>query len=619
MVIETKSGVIPASQREEALNRALIWSVDIIANAIVRDGQTNVIELADRLGINEEHLTSVVAHSERLVMVGDTVSLTVLEDGVNRSVDRWCSDILRSVGRPVRIETLANVIADVSDRPLPSVTMSLNRVLESPGLAVSDTGMAMLAAWLPMLGHEDVDDILAENGIKKDLADIMVRKLSKNYPITIDAAITDLLDTFSNTPLRHKTVAVAYWIMSRTTDSANQLCELLTSNQLVWLSGIKGGKWILARSVTEFQHQIAGLAPVGDDTPTAMLAMCADAGVPVAPLLAVVEPKVLGVSDDDVRHFISGVIASREPVSLHTVCDSQDLELLSIWTEKLAHNSQLAPIGWHRYVASRSLPVFDIERLRLPFEFPVVEFISEDGEQVEDVISVESLAGSLKMDILSPEVQDILDDALNVTDATHSIDQLTFPIFEWHVAAGVLPLCRFPTANVPVGIPIAPVQITFGESSENCHIVDMLGFRAIIGLGRMFEREAVRDACLVSVRQGNLVDGFVIDIASLAGTEYELSESRRMELDNAKVTEADTPTVVLLTQILDDHPKGVSLQKALREINYIRRTSRLKLASILSTNDCFAQKPGTGVWRYNPKRADAGNDIARRTYLKPGF
>ena len=111
MVIETKSGVIPASQREEALNRALIWSVDIIANAIVRDGQTNVIELADRLGINEEHLTSVVAHSERLVMVGDTVSLTVLEDGVNRSVDRWCSDILRSVGRPVRIETLANVIA----------------------------------------------------------------------------------------------------------------------------------------------------------------------------------------------------------------------------------------------------------------------------------------------------------------------------------------------------------------------------------------------------------------------------------------------------------------------------------------------------------------------------
>lgn len=619
MVIVTRSGVIPTSQREEVLNRALIWSVDIIANAIVSDGQTNVIELGNLLGITEEHLYSVVAHSERLVMVGDTVSLTVLEDQVSRSVDRWCSDILRSVGRPVRIETLANVIADVSDKPFPSVIMSLHRALESPGLAVSDTGMAMLSAWLPMLDHENVDDILAENGIKKDLVDLMVRKLSKNYPKTIDAAITDLLDTFSNTPLRHKTVAVAYWILSRTSDSANQFCELLSSEKLVWLSGTKGGKWILARSVSEFQHQIAGLAPVTDDTTTVSLPLSADALIPVAPVLPVVEPKVLSVADADVRLFISGVMSSCEPVSLKTFCNTIDLELLSIWSEKLSHNLEIADVGWHRYVARHSLPAVDIERLRLPFEFPVVEFISEDGEQVEDLISIESLAGSLKMDILLADVQDILDDAQNITVARQSSDQLTFPIFECHIAAGVLPLCRFPTADVPVGVSIAPVQITLGVSTEICHIVDMLGFRAIIGLGRMFEVEAVREACLVEVLRGCLVDGLVLAVASLTGTEFELTESRRMELDNAKVTEADTPTVVLLTQILDDHPKGVSFQKALREINYIRRTSRLKLASILSTNDCFAQKPGTGVWRYNPKRADAGNDIARRTYLKPGF
>ena len=252
------------------------------------------------------------------------------------------------------------------------------------------------------------------------------------------------------------------------------------------------------------------------------------------------------------------------------------------------------------------------------FKCPRVEFISEDGEQVEDLVSPDSYIGTLKSDVLNPDNQDVLDDSSVYTGPSVS-NVYSFPLYKDHVLLGLIPMCRINGDLIPWDVEYAPVTVRVNGASYPCSIINKQGVRCLVGLKQLFVDEASQRDYMCTVTKLDAVSEFSIDFTPLSDGEYALSDERRVELNVYKDSEADNPTVVILTQILDDHPKGVTFERALRELRYIRRTSVHKLASILSTNDCFAQKPGTGVWRYNPKRADAGNDIARRTYLKSGF
>jgi hypothetical protein len=260
----------------------------------------------------------------------------------------------------------------------------------------------------------------------------------------------------------------------------------------------------------------------------------------------------------------------------------------------------------------------DIDPIVSVFKCPRVEFISEDGEQVEDLVSPESYIGTLKSDVLNPDNQDILDDCSLYTGGNTS-RVYSFPLYRDHVQLGLIPMCRLNGDLIPWDVEYAPVNVHVNGVKYACSIINRQGVRCLVGLNQLFVDEKSRRDYMCTLTKLDGVSDFSIDLMPLLDGEYALSNERRVELDVYKDSEADNPTVVILTQILDDHSKGVTFERALRELRYIRRTSVHKLASILSTNDCFAQKPGTGVWRYNPKRADAGNDIARRTYLKSGF
>jgi hypothetical protein len=278
----------------------------------------------------------------------------------------------------------------------------------------------------------------------------------------------------------------------------------------------------------------------------------------------------------------------------------------------------VSSVGFARFMLTASIPAVNIDAIVECFTCPRVEFISEDGEQVEDLVAPESYVGTLKADVIHPDNQDVLDDSSVYTG--HEDGQRTsFPLYKDHLSLGVIPLCRLSPMHIPWDVAYAPVSISVNGVEHACSVINRDGVRCITGLANAFGGELAESDCFATITSMDTPGFLRLELSPLLDGEYALTEERRTELDVYKDSEADNPTVVILTQILDDHPKGVTFERALRELRYIRRTSVHKLASILSTNDCFAQKPGTGVWRYNPKRADAGNDIARRTYLKSGF
>jgi hypothetical protein len=465
--------------------------------------------------------------------------------------------------------------------------------------------------WLPMFAHDDQEDILLEHGVKADLLAALLTKAGSANFATIQEFAVSLIRAIQNKPVRHKTLAVAFWALTKRQDCAKDLVQLMCDERLLWHSGAKGGRWVLSSIEAEYRSLVSDLVPTADVVvDTHHVNALNDVTRHIEPVKAVVIDNAL------VETIVYNLTSRRTCITLgnYGIPD----ELLSEYTAIVAATDGVSSVGFGRFLLTDTIPDVDTNPIVAAFKCPRVEFISEDGEQVEDLVSPDSYIGTLKSDVLNPDNQDVLDDS-SVYTGTSVPNVYSFPLYKDHVLLGLIPMCRLNGNLIPWDVEYAPVTVRVNGVSYACSIINKQGVRCLVGLKPLFVDEASQRDYMCTLAKLDAVSEFSIDLTPLVDGEYALSDERRVELNVYKDSEADNPTVVILTQILDDHPKGVTFERALRELRYIRRTSVHKLASILSTNDCFAQKPGTGVWRYNPKRADAGNDIARRTYLKSGF
>jgi hypothetical protein len=382
-------------------------------------------------------------------------------------------------------------------------------------------------------------------------------------------------------------------------------------DRLLWHSGAKGGRWVLSKSEAEYRASVTDLVPMPEQP------IQLHTSSVVEPVSAELQPVVEAVIDSTIIEKITFDIFE-QGLCVHIATYGISTDHLTDYVAIIESLDGVTPVGFGRYAQTKSIPSFDIAPIAAAFMCPQVEFISEDGEQVEDLIAPESYIGTLKTDVANPDNQDILDDA-SVYSGLETSQSYTFPLYKDHIAHGLIPLCRLDAQTVPWDVAYAPVSVHLDGAVYRCSVVNRDGVRFLTGLSNVFTGEFLNHDYLATVTKSDAIGDFALALTPLTDGEFALTPERCIELDVFRDSEADNPTVVILTQILDDHPKGISFERALRELRYIRRTSVHKLASILTTNDCFAQKPGTGVWRYNPKRADAGNDIARRTYLKSGF
>lgn len=601
----------PANKESQA-DRAQSWVVDQAALSILKMGRCPIDVIAGQLGISADTLLAVVQNSDRLTVVDGDLDLCVCNDTIARSLDRWCTDITRAVGCAVHINELSELLTVYLGKTSENIASSIRAAVKSSRsnlLLVGD--QILLSDWLPMLGHDDLEDILLENGVKRDLIDALLVKSGRGPFAGIPDFATALLEAIQNKPIRHKTLAVAYWVLTREQNTASDFIQLLHDDRLLWHSGKHGGRWVLSGSEADYRNLVSELVPVPEAPKETSPTTSSDAVVEER------EPDNCVKIDDKV------VEAIRTAILVHDKCVDVSTygipkEHVDDYISVIQEIEGVSPVGFGRLMSSASIPEVNVDSLVSAFSCPRVEFISEDGEQVEDLLSPDSYVGTLKTDVTNPNNQDLLDDE-PVGSRHESEERTAFPLYKDHLAHGIIPLCRISAFDIPWDLPYVPVTFVVNGTEHACSIINQNNVRCITGLAGAFTDEVRQSDCLATVTKVDTPGAFTLELEPLIGGEYALTAERCMELDVYKESESDNPTVVILTQILDDHPKGVTFERALRELRYIRRTSVHKLASILSSNDCFAQKPGTGVWRYNPKRADAGNDIARRTYLKSGF
>ena len=598
--------------KETLLERAQAWVVDQAALSVIKLGRCPVEDVASAIGIPVNTLLAAIQTTDRLTVVDGDLDLTVCSDAITRTLDRWCNDVVRAVGCPVHIDELSELLTVHLGKTSDSIASSISAFAASSrsGLTLVDSRILM-NDWLPMFAHDDKEDILLENGVKADLLAALLSKIGSATISTVQEFAVSLLRAIQNKPVRHKTLSVAYWALTKRQDCANDLVQLMCDERLLWHSGAKGGRWVLSSIEAEYRSLVSEMVPTAD------VVVDTDHVNTINEVTSHAEPvKVVVIDNALVETILYNLTTRRTCITLGSYGIPD--ELLSEYTAIIAETYGVSSVGFGRFLLNDSIPNIDIDPYVAVFKCPRVEFISEDGEQVEDLVSPDSYIGTLKSDVLNPDNQDILDDNSTYTGPNVS-NVYSFPLYKDHVLLGVIPMCRLNGDLIPWDVEYAPITVRVNGVSYACSIVNKQGVRCLLGLKQLFLDESSQRDYMCTLTKLDGICEFSIDLTPLVDGEYALSDERRVELNVYKDAEADNPTVVILTQILDDHPKGVTFERALRELRYIRRTSVHKLASILSTNDCFAQKPGTGVWRYNPKRADAGNDIARRTYLKSGF
>ena len=599
--------------KESVLDRAQAWVVDQAALSIVKLGRCPLHDVANAINIPVDALLAVVQTSDRLSVVDGDLDLTVCSDNVARSLDRWCNDVIKAVGCSVKLDDLAELLTVHIGKTTDSIASSIRASAVSSRSGMLLVGdQLLLNEWLPMLAHDEQEDILLENGVKADLLAALLAKAGSGSFSNIQDFTVSLLTAIQNKPIRHKTLAVAYWALNKGHETASDLANLMCDDRLLWHSGAKGGRWVLSSSEVEYRSMVSGLIPQPDLAESAYSSRTDDTNAS-SPAVEHI-PEVV-IDSTVVERIKSELITSQKwiQISSYGIPDGQTADYVAI-VEAL---DGVTSVGFGRYALTDSVPTLDTTTIETSFAFPRVEFISEDGEQVEDLVSPESYVGTLKSDVTNPDNQDILDDC-SVYTGSATNQSYTFPLYKRHIDGGLIPMCRLHPDIVPWDVEYAPVTVHIAGDSYQCSTINRDEVRCVVGLHAVFSTYEHCDY-LATITKLSAVGEFDLKLEPLLDGEYALTPERCKELDVYKESESDNPTVVILTQILDDHPKGVSFERALRELGYIRRTSVHKLASILSTNDCFAQKPGTGVWRYNPKRVDAGNDIARRTYLKSGF
>mgnify|MGYP006164873803 FL=1 len=251
--------------KETLLERAQAWVVDQAALSVIKLGRCPVEDVASAISIPVNTLLAAVQTTDRLTVVDGDLDLTVCSDSVTRTLDRWCNDVVRAVGCPVHIDELAELLTVHLGKTSASIASSIKASAASTrsGLTLVDSRILM-NDWLPMFAHDDQEDILLENGVKADLLAALLAKAGSATFATIQDFAVSLLRAIQNKPVRHKTLAVAFWTLNKRQECAKDLVHLMCDERLLWHSGAKGGRWVLSSIEAEYRSLVSDLVPMAD-------------------------------------------------------------------------------------------------------------------------------------------------------------------------------------------------------------------------------------------------------------------------------------------------------------------------------------------------------------------
>ena len=602
---------LTAAERQNLVADAYL--TDRVYDALLERGEASkVSEIAQEINspnIGFALVRAALDASPRFALMDRLWNLNARYMDVTRSLERNLIDVIRAAGRPLSTAQIATELSVIYDKPSESYFSLLSKVLRNEKTYLKSQGTTYgLTEWLPLVDGEDLEDILADNKIKSEaLAPLKVLSAKAGWSTTTygDASLA-IISALKGRAVPHRLLGVLGWLaLGESYNAAHHINQCLADSRLVWLCAQKGnGRWITRETADKLEFLLAdratSMAEELEEAPAPVIAEPEPVVVEVVvvePTLEVVadpepqpiieEVKPLQVSEDDLGAIFLVVSERSVPVEISELLalqyevvpgDPSYKTDVAVLESRLKQDGRFLYVGAGRFREADTLPPFVYE---LPefLAFPDLQFVSMDGEIMDEEIEDEGFAGTLRQEVLHPLAQDAGDDEGTYSGVVpEDLSSVRLVVKAHHKEFGTFPLCQVPNGFFPEDAPV--VEVTLREEDGTTHeVIISHDIRLAFNFFSLYEKIVVDSGGVFHLHHTTRPYEYRVELTEETDPQVVLTPERYNELLSLRgqaEESGDMATFDLACELLQEHPKGLDFVQLMTETNVIRRVTRRK-------------------------------------------
>jgi len=580
-----------------------------------------VEKLSDKIIISPEYLRRHLRDSDIFVFHRRRWELRWRYEAREASLEGIVSSLLSSLGYPVSIHEICKWLSEAGKG---EVSVLTDRLL---GLLKSRTGTFWeisegkfgLRSWLIDTSSADENSVIADSffGREEEINDLLRRvdELAIDFSLPLSDVCQRLIDGLSK-PLSHSEITLICWRGLNYKPTAEEvLRELFNAPNLHVLSP---GYWCTDMLIEKMHHLVEEGALKEREILARKFADIDKVLKRAESLLSRQKaPSPIPITSEDWDDMLDWLKGRGAPARIDVILfeafelDHRDRAYLPTLYElenRLSKDARLVNLGNHMWWFKEALPkhIGSIPDELLPKTLKVEGALERGTFDVE--LPDEALEPDLVRWVNEPEYEDV-GEPVKLQIAPKEKRSTIIPIPYHHIVAGTMKLRE---VDKPMFGDEAKLQYYIATDEHgfefpvwvNMETGLMFGFKEWyeqrgIGAGALIKLEVVRGAGKLKLAWNKKYDRY-LHLPS-GRVNQLLSYARQEAVARATVVE------LMQSIIMPFYEDGVHFLRLWAEVNFLRRTSKRLIASILSLYACFIRHPQKeGYWLYEYERSAEG-------------
>ncbi len=552
---------------------------------------------------------SVMVESNRFEVIDRRWAPAIRFSDTRRPFERILADLLISAGIPVSIDLLAEELGQIYERPADVYKKTLPRILTG-GESFFDAGALGfgLTRWLLEPTSDKEEDVIFDNYLSKDQieeyeADCGDGKWDADNIVESAAAVLKKCKR----PIPVKILALFAW-RSLGTDfqPIDFYAQLVSGDQILLLSDQKaypaGVEKDFLAALGELAEEVAALPADEEDELEGPVTLTDTDKEEIVKLILERES---ASAEELIEHVLE--VSPGEPAYVGAYEQLKDA---------LNTDVRVAWIGGSRYGKPVEFPD-EVQLMPPALVVPATPpYETPEGDVFDQELEVEGFDGDLKAAIYDPLAEDVTDEDPSLTIYQPNEDSQRCVLKYHHKVEGTLPLCQINPDFFGSEPEIIPITLIDEGKRKTVYVNNAL--RLIFGLKDFYKDIAEVSGAVFYIERTAKAGEFRYRFDGEVNEELAMDVARSLELLDIRndFESREMPLFDVITSILEQRGQGMTFAQLVNEVNIVKRTSRLVIASILSSYHCFHTRGKSGLWQFDEKKISQGFTKAKKKYIK---
>ena len=569
-----------------------------------------VVKGIDVKGVTARLLRRLMIESGKFETVDRRWAASVRYGDSRRPLERVITEIMQCAGVPVPLESLAQELAQLYERPAEYYEQVLPRLLcdAEKFFSVSDAAYG-LTSWLLAPTSDDEQDVIFDNFLSEE----EVAEYGKFCPAAAwtpgsEADAAAGLVKECKLPVPMKILALFAWReIGEDFEPAGFYSRIMADERMLVLSDQKvyaaGTGKIFARAVGKMAEELAKLPLEPEEE---------EAEGPITVTETDKEEIIAAILDKgsaDAGDLVEAVLEVSPDESAYAGA----AESLN---DALKEDKRVMWIGGSRWSKVETFPE-QVQVIPEPLIVSVTTpFETPEGDVFDQELEEDGFQSTLKAAIFDPLVEDVTDEDPSRTMYQGAGDSQRCVLKYHHKVEGTFPLCQINPQFFGPEPEIIPITLADEGKRKNVYVSNST--RLIYGLRDFYKDIAEVSGAVFTIHKTPKPGDYRFAFEGEVDEQLGIDTGRSLELLDIKAEfeSQEMPLYDVIVRILEQRKQGMTFAQLLNETNIVKRCSRLVVASILSSYHAFHTRGKSKLWQYDAKKASQGFNKTKKKYIK---